>query len=161
MSWHCVSVRGAKGDATPYCLASPSTCFSYAAVSALLAVALNGDSLAIASRKFAAAESSLVTGPTAPPRPPRPPPRPPPPAPRPPAGAAPHGLATGAAPRPPPRPPFGLTLKARASESTLAVQAAVSAAVAEAVSGVIIARAALKRAIALFAAVSAGDTPCD
>ena len=26
MSWHCVSVRGANGDATPYCLASASTC---------------------------------------------------------------------------------------------------------------------------------------
>ncbi len=36
MSWHCVSVRGANGDATPYFLASASTCERYDAESDLL-----------------------------------------------------------------------------------------------------------------------------
>ena len=36
MSWHCVSVRGANGEATPYFLASASTCERYDAESDLL-----------------------------------------------------------------------------------------------------------------------------
>src|SRR5439155_16805727 len=101
MSWHCVSVRGANGDATPYFLASPSTCVRYAVESDLLDDPVSGVSAPTAAWKLTRAESSRETGPGAlPPRPPRPSttttaPRPP----RPPAA----GPQTG--PPPPPRPP--------------------------------------------------------
>ena len=62
MSWHCVSARGAKGDATPYCLASASTCLRYEVVSALLDDACNCGSAATALVKLTRAESACVTG---------------------------------------------------------------------------------------------------
>src|SRR5262245_46684266 len=113
MSWHWVSVRGAKGERTPSCLASASTFVRYVAESVLLEAAVSAGSAATASVNLVRAESSRVTGPPAfPPRPPRPP--------RPPTACGPH---PGAPPRPP-RPPVRLTPNTRARESTDALQTA-------------------------------------
>ena len=59
MSWHCVSVRGANGDATPYFLASASTCERYDAESALLDDVVSAPSDWTEVSKLTRAESSL------------------------------------------------------------------------------------------------------
>src|SRR5262249_269035 len=72
MSWHCVSVRGAYGDATPYFLASASTCERYDAESLLLDDVVSAPSDVTAFSKLTRAESSFVTaGPPLPPPHPR------------------------------------------------------------------------------------------
>ena len=147
MSWHCVSVRGANGDATPYCFASASTFVRYAVESAFLDEAESGVSAATAFVKFTRAESSLVTG--------APLPRPPPPRP-------PRPAATAASPQPggpprPPRPAARFTPYFAASASTCELQRAESA--ADGPAGASFARAASNCARARFAAESAGDAP--
>src|SRR6476646_2227688 len=95
MSWHCVSVRGANGEATPYFWAKAFTCERYDVESDLLDCGVRAPSDWTAVSKLTRAVSSVVTGGPLLPRPR--PANPLPPAPRPHCGPA--------LPRPRPPPP--------------------------------------------------------
>src|SRR5262249_15280719 len=154
MSWHCVSVRGANGDATPYFFARSLTWPRYAVVSDLVDVADSFVNPATARLNSTRAVSSRVTGTesAAPPRPPPLPPRPPPAArPQPPPGRPPRPPATF-------RPAAGVTSCAFASESICARHRAVSAAVGW--TGASLTRAESNSARRRLFAVSSGEAAC-